>query len=106
MKLAEELREICNSDPMELYVEALKRDLRSEALEGGIFKIVSIAPNMYNDVCQMMMDEGFEVMIYNYKEDNPTHYVYIIWDSEKFHELINQNLSFHNEEVVLHYGLI
>ncbi len=106
MKLAEKLKTISRTDPMELYLNAIKRDMRAEAEEGGIYKIISVAADMYNDLCKAMMDEGFEIMIYNFKEDNSSYYVYIIWDKEKFDELIAQNESFTNKDVVLHYGLI
>ena len=105
MKLAEELNKIAHTDPMELYYAALERDMRAEAQEGGIHKIVAIADSMYNEVCQHLMDEGFEVMIYNYNAENPSHYVYIVWDSETFHkEFIDDNPNL--KDVTLHFGLL
>ena len=101
MKLADELRRESRRSPITLYYETLLRDMRLEAREGGNHKIVQIAPKWYNTIYQKLTKEGFEVKIYNYNVDNISHMVYIIWDKEKFDEVLKDNTdidpnNFHN----------
>jgi hypothetical protein len=104
MKLADELRRESRRSPITLYYETLLRDMRLEAREGGNHKIVQIAPTYYNNICQRLLKEGFEVRIYNYKVDNPSHMVYIIWDKERFDESLKDNDDIDLKN--FHYGLI
>jgi hypothetical protein len=104
MKLAEEFRRESRRNPMTIYYETLLRDMRLEAREGGNHKIIQLAPNHYNTICKKLLNDGFEVRIYNYNVDNVSHMVYIIWDGEKFNEYLKDNTDIDPKN--FHYGLI
>lgn len=103
MKLADEFRRYSRRNPISIYYDTLLSDMKQEAQEGGNHKIVQIAPDYYNDICRKLKNDGFEVMIYNFKVDNPSHMVYIVWDKERFDtDLKDSDIDVKN----FHYGLI
>ena len=106
MKLADELRRMSRKSPTVLYYDALLRDIRTEALEGGNHKVITLSPDNYNVICKRLLSDGFSVMIYNYDAENPSHLTYIIWDKERFDNDFNENEEVKNKNIKLHYGLI
>jgi hypothetical protein len=103
MKIAEEFRRYSRRNPISMYYERLLRVMKEEAQEGGHHRVEQIAPVYYNDICRKLQNDGFKVMIYNYKVDNPSHMVYIVWDEERFKEDLKDS------DITLdkfHYGLI
>lgn len=103
MKLADELKRTCRRNPLSLYYDMLVSDMRKEAKEGGGYRVVSISPNNYNPLCKKLMNDGFDVRIYNFNVDNPSHLVYIIWDKDKFEEVLKESDL---DVKTFHYGLI
>ncbi len=104
MKLADEFRRECRRSQTVLYYEALLRDMRQEAREGGAYKVIQISPTYYNVICKKLITDGFDVRIYNFKVDNPSHMVYIIWDKEKFEKILSESEDINLKN--FHYGLI
>ena len=106
MKLADEFRRISRKSPTVLYYDTLLRDIKSEALEGGNHKVVTLSSESYNIICKRLMADGFNVMIYNYNNENSSHLTYIIWDKERFDKDFKENEDVKNNNIKLHYGLI
>lgn len=106
MKLADELRRMCRKSKIVLYYDALLRDIKREAQEGGTHRVVTIADTNYNQVCKKLLNDGFTVMIYNFSEDNSSYVTYIIWDKERFDKDFAENEDVKNKKVKLHYGLV
>lgn len=104
MKLADEFRRACRRSPLVLYYDVLLRDMKLEAQEGGMYKVVTIANENYNAVCKKLLNDGFTVMIYNYNPENNSHMTYIIWDKERFDKDFAESED--SKDVKLHYGLI
>lgn len=104
MKLADELKRTSRRNPISLYYDKLVRDMREEAREGGAYRVVSISPKNYNPMCKKLMNDGFDVSIYNFNIDNPSHLVYIVWDKERFEESLKDNESI--DIKTFHHGLI
>ena len=106
MKLADELRRISRKSPTVLYYDTLLRDIKSEALEGGNHKVVTLSSESYNIICKRLITDGFDVMIYNYNNENSSHLTYVIWDKERFDKDFKENEDVKNNNIKLHYGLI
>lgn len=104
MKLADELRRASRRNPISIYYDMLIRDMRKEANEGGNHKIIQIAPTNYNAICKKLLNDGFDVKIYNFNIDNPTYMVYIVWDREKFDEVLKENTDIDTSK--FHNGLV
>jgi hypothetical protein len=104
MKLADEFRRYSRRNPISMYYDKLIREMKLEAQEGGHHKVEQIAPEYYNDICRKLNNDGFEVMIYNFNIDNPSHMVYIVWDRERFEEALKDSDNIKLSD--FHYGMI
>lgn len=104
MKYAEELKRLSRRHPHTLMYEGLKRDLKLEAQEGGNHKVIMLSKDNYNIIAKKLLTDGFEVIINNYKEDNESFMIFIVWDNEKFHEALKEATDI--DKSTFHYGLI
>lgn len=104
MKFADELRRLSRRHPMTNYYEALLRDLKNEASEGGNHKIILLAKNNYNTIAKKLLNDGFEVVINNYDVEHESHMTFVVWDREKFNEALKEAEDI--DPKTFHYGLI
>lgn len=104
MKFADELRRLSRRNPITNYYEALLRDLKTEASEGGNHKIVTFATSNYNIITKKLLNDGFTVIINNYDESHESHVTYIVWDKENFDKYLEENTDI--DTSTFHYGLI
>jgi hypothetical protein len=91
MKLADEMRNICRRPPSRLYYDNLIDEIRKEAREGGAYKIVALSPNNYDFMAKKLVQDGFNVLIYNYNPENPSHMTYIVWDRPAFDKWLSEH---------------
>ena len=104
MKYADELRRLSRRNPITNYYEALLRDLKVEASEGGNHKIIALAKDNYNLIAKKLLNDGFTVIINNYDVEHESHMTYIVWDKEKFDEALKDSEDI--DTSTFHYGLI
>lgn len=104
MKYADELRRLSRRSPITNMYEALLRDLKAEAQEGGNHKIITFAKDKYNPIVKKLLSDGFTVIINNYDEEHESHMTYIVWDKDKFDEALKESTDI--DTSTFHYGLI
>ena len=104
MKYADELRRLSRRNPISVMYEILLRDLKLEAQEGGNHKVITLAKSNYNLITKKLLNDGFEVIINNYNNDNESYMTFIIWDKEKFNEALEEATDI--DKSTFHYGLI
>lgn len=103
-KYADELKRLSRRQPYILMYESLLKDLRLEAQEGGNHKVVAFSKENYNPIVKKLLADGFEVIINNYDAEHESHLAFIVWDKERFDEILEEATDI--DKTKFHYGLI